>query len=231
MGSPAYAQFTFIGQDYEECNTSAATCTAGTGVSANAGDLVVVLIANRDASSASSVADGVNTGYTCAAGLNFTQSASVTGQICYYIGSGSGTVTPVITWAASSRGHINFGVWRPTGTVTLDATAEGGNASGTSHVTPTLSTGANARLVLCGYGLTTAVTGTADAAYTALTYVNPSRFMGQYDITSVASGSFTCPMTTGSATVSAGVAVSFNDSGAGGGAVQHKGTLLAVGQQ
>lgn len=214
---PASAQFTLVGQDYEECNTSAATCVFGTGVAANAGDLVVVLISNRDATTASGVSDATNGAYTCPAGLSFVQAASVTGQACYFINSGAATITPTITWTVSSRGHASFQVWRPTGTVTLDATQESGNASGTSHATSSLSTSANAQLVICGYGLGGGVTGTADAAYTALTYNNPSRLMAQYDITSVSSGSFTCPMTTGSATISAGVAVSFNDSGGGGG--------------
>lgn len=210
-----WAQFTLVGQDYEECNTSAATCTFGTGVTAQSGDLVIVLISNRDIVGVSSIADGVNTGYTCPAGADFTQASSFRSQACYYINSGAGTVTPVITWASNSRAHVNFQVWRPTGTVTIDSTAEGGNASGTAHVTPTLSTGANAALVVCGFGAG-AVTDTPGTGYTALTNVDPSRFWGQYDITSVASGSFTCDTTIDIATQSSGVALSFNDAGGGG---------------
>lgn len=225
----AQAQFTLIGQDYEECNTAAATCVFGTGVAANAGDLIVVLISNRDATTASGVTDATNGAYTCPAGLSFIQSASITGQACYFINSGAATITPTITWTVSSRAHVSFSVWRPTGTVTIDATQEGGNASGTSHVTPSLSTGANAQLVVCGYGMSAATTDTFAAGYTALTNVDPSRFAGAYDNTSVASTSFTCDLTTGGAAASAGVAFSFNDSGGGGGATTCRGLLLGVG--
>jgi hypothetical protein len=210
---PAWAQFTLVGQDYEEC-TSSASCTFGTGVTAAAGDLIVVLVANRDNATVSSVSDGVNTGYTCPTTLQITNASSVMTSGCYFINSGAGTVTPVVTHSASSRPFMSFQVWRPTGTVTLDAEVEGTNTAATTHVTPTLSTGANAALVVCGHGLIAALTDTAGSGYTGLTTVDPSRLAAQYDITSVSSGSFTCDMTTTS-TNSASIGVSFNDSGGG----------------
>lgn len=227
----AFAQFTLIGQDYELCGGSAATCAFGTGVTAQAGDLIVVLMSSRDGIDISSVADGVNTGYTCPDAQDITEGGSgMRGMTCYFIASGAGTVTPTVTWASNSRGEGNFQVWRPTGTVTLDATVEGTESATTSHVTASLSTGANAALVLCNYGFGgNAGTITGGAGYTQLTD-GGGRWGGQYDITSVASGSFTCPLTTTNSVGGAALALSFNDSGGGGGGTQTKITLLGVGQ-
>lgn len=226
---PASAQFTLVGQDYELCGGSAATCAFGTGVSAAAGDLVVVLINNRDNVDVSSVADGTNTGYTCPDAQDQSDGPSgMRGHTCYFIASAAGTVTPTVTWASNSRGEGNFQVWRPTGTVTLDATVEGTEAATTSHVTASLSTGASAALVLCNYAIGVAGTITGGAGYTKLTD-GSTRWAGQYDITSVASGSFTCPMTTTNNVGGAALALSFNDSGGGGGGGTCTGGLLLLG--
>lgn len=229
LPNAAAAQFTLVGQDYELCGGSAATCAFGTGVTAQAGDLVVVLMSNRDNVDISSVADGVNTGYTCPDGQDASDGGSgMRGMTCYFIASGAGTVTPTVTWASSSRGEGNFQVWRPTGTVTLDATVEGTEAATTSHVTSSLSTGANAALVLCNYAFSTAGTITGGAGYTKLTD-GSTRWGGQYDITSVASGSFTCPLTTTNSVGGAALALSFNDSGGGGGGGSCTGGLVLLG--
>lgn len=226
----ASAQFTLVGQDYELCGGSAATCVFGTGVTAQAGDLVVVLINNRDGIDISTVTDAVNSGYTCPDSQDlFDGGGGQREHACYFINSGAGTIAPTVTWASNSRGEGNFQVWRPTGTVTFDAATELIESSTLSHVTTSLSTSASAALVLCHYGFGgVAGTITVGSGYTLLTD-GATRWGGQYDITSVGSGSFTCPMTTANSVGSSALALSFNDSGGGGGGGGTGGRLLRLG--
>jgi hypothetical protein len=225
---PAWAQFTLVGQNFTTCGTSAATCQASAGITAASGDLVVVLTSNRDNVLLSSVSDATNGAYTCPTGASISVSSTATGEGCYFIGSGAASLQPTITWASNSRGGIHVSVWRPTGTVTFDAAAEYADSvsdTALAHATG-LSTGASAALVVCGWGLNVTHGGeTQGTDYTAFTDDN-LRWMGEYDITSVGSGTFTCAMTSTNAVIGAGAAMSFNDSGGGGGGTCTGGLML-----
>lgn len=213
--SPAFAQFSLIGQVNTNCTTTVASCTFSAGVSASAGDLIVVMLSERDNQEASSISDGVNSGYTCPAGANITNTGSTfRSQICYYINSGAGTVTPAITNSVNGRTYMTFAVFRPTGTVTIDQTGENqsGSTSGAPHTGPTFTVGANAKLIITMGALSGVPTScTPGAAWTNFG-MDPTgqRLCAEYDITSV-SGSYTGDFTTGGSVQDAIVMASFND--------------------
>lgn len=228
LPSAAAAQFTLTAESYTNCGSSTATCTAGAGATAAAGDLIAIIVYNRDLNDITSVSDGVNSGYTCPDGLD-QNDGSRRIHACYFINSGAGTVTPVVTHSANSRVELNYQVWHPTGTVTFDASVEGTNTATTSHVTPTLNTGSTAALVLCGVGASSALgAATAGSGFTALTD-GDARLIGQYDISSVASIATTCPITSTNSAASVAIGASFLDSGGGGGGGSCSGGLLLTG--
>ena len=234
VGWPAvgWAQFTLVGQDEQECG-GATSCQAGTAVTAQAGDLVVLGISLRGACTTITndgvgASDATNGAYTVNAANAYCDSNN-TGAgvaIAYFINSGAASLQPTATWATSTTGYINFSVWRPTGTVTADQFNEIENGGSTSQSHGSITT-TGVGLIVTASEEFTDTTETVATNFTALTN-NNSRDYFQYWITTGAQTT-TGAYTTGDSVGSVGAIASFLDDG-GGASTPCTMTLLGVGK-
>lgn len=112
--------------------TAATTHTAT--LTTSVGDLVVVLVAERDYSGTSGVSGSVNGAYTQAGATVLEGAGETRAEIWYFENSGAGTETITVTFNGSTRAGINASRWTGAATSSaLEDNAGATNASGTTH--------------------------------------------------------------------------------------------------
>jgi hypothetical protein len=215
-----------FGAQAVNASPSSAATTHTASLTTSAGDLVVVLVGERDYTGVSGVSGSVNGAYT-QAGTAVAEGAGETrAEIWYFENSGAGTETITVTFNGSTRAGINASRW--TGAATSSALEDNGgatNASGTTHNSGSITfTGPG---LIIEVGCLSAYWGDPDPpessdGFTLMTTTGAEREAFFYKLSSgeTTDGTFT---TNGSVISSVKIA-SFIEAGGGGGGGEVSGT-------
>jgi hypothetical protein len=214
-----------FGAQAVNASPSSAATTHTASLTTSAGDLVVVLVGERDYTGVSGVSGSVNGAYTQAGAAVAEGAGETRAEIWYFENSGAGTETITVTFNGSTRAGVNASRW--TGAATSSALEDNGgatNASGTTHSSANITfTGPGLIIeVGCFSGYYGDPVPSSSDGFTALTNTAMEREEFFYKLSSgeTTDGTFT----TTSAIISSVKIASFIEAGGGGGGGEVSGT-------